>query len=313
MKFHQLRAVVAVHRQGGIKAAARALDLTQAAVTKAIKELEREVGAALITRGARGAVLTEWGLRLAERGSVAMEQVDRVQGDLAQLRDGGGKLAVGTTATIGATVLPGVIARFSGMMPRVALHVVGATGPEVVAELRAGQLDFAVVAADADGWPDDLAYDQIMEVPAVVVAGRGHPSARCTSVKDLSSYGWVFRGNTDRNFDLTSRGLALLQQPSPRVSVMCVPAPAALRLVAEAGMLMVVPDLLVGHDYVRDQVVTVPLAECFPPIRFGVLRRADVPLSPAAELMLDLLRQAIDAVVARPAAGDYRRFPPLTS
>jgi len=314
MKFHQLRAFVAVHRHGGIKAAARALDLTQAAVTKAIKELEREVGTALITRGARGTVLTDWGLRLAERGSVAMEQVDRVAGDLAQLRDGGGKLAFGTTATIGATILPDVVARFGMIMPRVALRLVSASGPEVLGDLRSGLLDFAVVATNADRWPEDLVYREMMEAPLVVIAGRGHPSARCTSIKDLAPYPWVFRGKTDRSFDTTTWGLELLDQPPPPVSVMCTPMATALRLVAEAGMLMTVPRFLAEHDYVRRQVVRVPIAESFPPIRFGVLRRADVPLSPAAELMIEILADAADALVAgRVTAGDYRRYSPRTT
>ena len=45
MKLHQLQALIAVADGGGIRAAARGLGLSQAAITRALRELEVEVGA----------------------------------------------------------------------------------------------------------------------------------------------------------------------------------------------------------------------------------------------------------------------------
>lgn len=61
LKLHQLRAFVDVARQGSIRAASRLSGLSQPALTKAIQELERELGAKLFIRRQQGVVLTDIG------------------------------------------------------------------------------------------------------------------------------------------------------------------------------------------------------------------------------------------------------------
>ena len=50
VKDHQLKALVQVAESGSIRAAARAMNLCQSGVTKALRELEEDVGAELLTR-----------------------------------------------------------------------------------------------------------------------------------------------------------------------------------------------------------------------------------------------------------------------
>jgi DNA-binding MarR family transcriptional regulator len=61
MKLHQLRALVAIADTGSIRNAARATDLSPAAITKAIRELEEDLNVTLIIREATGVTLTEAG------------------------------------------------------------------------------------------------------------------------------------------------------------------------------------------------------------------------------------------------------------
>jgi DNA-binding transcriptional LysR family regulator len=67
MKLQQLNVFVAVVEEGGIRAAARRMNLAQAAVTKAMRTLEEEVGQQLLLRKARGVGLTQAGERLLPR------------------------------------------------------------------------------------------------------------------------------------------------------------------------------------------------------------------------------------------------------
>jgi len=61
MKLHQLQALVGAVEHGSIRAAARAMHLTQAALTKSLRQLEDDAGVPLLVRGSRGVLLTEAG------------------------------------------------------------------------------------------------------------------------------------------------------------------------------------------------------------------------------------------------------------
>jgi biotin operon repressor len=63
MKLHQLRMLLAVAQHGSIHEAARSLHISQPALSKAIAELERELGVTLMSRSVRGVSLTAYGWR----------------------------------------------------------------------------------------------------------------------------------------------------------------------------------------------------------------------------------------------------------
>ena len=67
MKLQQLQVLIAVVDTGGIRAAARLLNLSQAAVTKSMKSLEDAAATPLLHRKARGVTLTEAGAKLLAR------------------------------------------------------------------------------------------------------------------------------------------------------------------------------------------------------------------------------------------------------
>ena len=67
MKMHHLRDVLAVAERGSLRAAARHLGVAQPALTRSIRELERELGAALFERRSTGVVVTAIGERPAAR------------------------------------------------------------------------------------------------------------------------------------------------------------------------------------------------------------------------------------------------------
>lgn len=78
-----LRAFEATARLGGFSAAARALNVTHAAVAQQVRALEAEIGAALIHREGRGMMLTPEGARL---GSALTDGFGLIQGAVAELR-----------------------------------------------------------------------------------------------------------------------------------------------------------------------------------------------------------------------------------
>ena len=79
MKLHQLRALAAVSETGSMQEASRLLHVTQPALSKAIKELEASVGAALFVRTNKGVQLTPYGQRLVGHARLISENVRRAR------------------------------------------------------------------------------------------------------------------------------------------------------------------------------------------------------------------------------------------
>ena len=69
MKLNQLRDIVAVAERGSLRAAARHLAVAQPALTRSVRDLERELGAPLFERRARGMSLTAMGVAFVRRAN----------------------------------------------------------------------------------------------------------------------------------------------------------------------------------------------------------------------------------------------------
>ena len=96
MKLHQLRALVAIHNAGSILEASKLMHITQPALSRSIKDLEREVGFSLLQRSHKGMALTEEGKRVidaADRGVKVRMLIDDLNtllrdASTPQIRDG---------------------------------------------------------------------------------------------------------------------------------------------------------------------------------------------------------------------------------
>ena len=87
VELRQLRFLVAVSEAGSVSGAARRLYMTQPAVTTALRNLERDVGASLLKRHARGVDLTPAGVAFLAQARLALEHVDEATLSARRLAD----------------------------------------------------------------------------------------------------------------------------------------------------------------------------------------------------------------------------------
>ena len=88
LRLHQLRALIGVVEHGSIRAAARQSHVSQAALTKALRQLEDDAGVPLLVRGSRGVALTEAGQRLASRARLITRQLELADDELKSAAGG---------------------------------------------------------------------------------------------------------------------------------------------------------------------------------------------------------------------------------
>lgn len=176
----RLRVLRAVAEHGSFAAAAAELRYTPSAVSQQIAALEREVGAVLVERGARGARLTQAGAVLDRHAALVLGQLAAARAeldDLAALRGGTVRLAAFESSW--TALVPAAVARFRVAFPEVELSMAEEDPVEAIAAVRAGACDVAVVfepnGAEA---LDGLERTVVAHDPLWAVLPSGHALAR---------------------------------------------------------------------------------------------------------------------------------------
>ena len=284
MTLQQLQALVAVVDAGGIRAAAKHLHLSQAAVTKSMRLLEAEAGVPLLVRRSRGVDLTEAGQRLLARARLVGRQVELAREELGQASgDDCGSVRVGVTPFLALTVLGDAFRWFRERYRNVAVELSEGLMSRALPRLRDGTLDIAVVAADV-GELHDAAFNtrRILQARQRIAVRTGHPVLAAASAQALADLEWVLThpGAEAAYPDLTTMFMRAGAE-APRRVVVCDTL-AALALLRSSDAVGVVPEPLLGHPETRG-IVAIDDCPLVPSdIELLLLSRPDVPLTPAA-------------------------------
>lgn len=293
MKLHQLQALVAVVDQGSIRAAAREMHLTQAALSKSLRLLEEEAGVALLVRQSRGVLLTEAGQRLHTRAKLVMRQLALAEDDLRQHQgQDEGAVCVGLTPYLMFNVLGEAFVWFRKRYPHVELRVVEGLVTRVLPGLRDGSLDFAIVADSGDVSAKEFAATRLRKERQQLVVRAGHPVLAAPTAARLVELEWVLPGPLSQGLDPQQQAMfdrAGVQVPK---CITRCDAIAAMTLVRQSDAVSVMPEPLLGQVESRDLVAVPP---CMQPsdIELVLLSRPDVPLTPAAAYLARCLTDAI--------------------
>ncbi|WP_448059666.1 LysR family transcriptional regulator [Cellulomonas hominis] len=147
----RLAVLLAVHRSGGVLAAADTLRVTPSAVSQQIARLEAEEGVAVLDRGPRGATLTAAGRILAEAAERIEAELVEARKSLAAL---GGELSGRVTVAGFQTAIRAVVgpsfARVAERHPGVELVVEEREPAESMRRLREGDVDIVLIERDED-------------------------------------------------------------------------------------------------------------------------------------------------------------------
>jgi DNA-binding transcriptional LysR family regulator len=146
LSLRQIRYFVAAADAGQISKAAMGLNVSQSAVTAAVKGLESQLSARLFDRHAVGVRLTYEGHQFLQRARNVLAAVNEAARITAENRDAiEGSLRVATTYTVAGYFLPPHLARFQRNFPRIALELFEQPRPEIEAGLLSGRFDLAML------------------------------------------------------------------------------------------------------------------------------------------------------------------------
>ena len=183
MDTQKLGHVLAVVEHGTFSAAARAVHLTQSALSRSIQSLEDELRVPLFDRAGRRAHLTVFGQAVVERARRLRIEETELRRSLDLLRGGQeGSLRIGLAPAPTALLLAPFLAHMAGTRPGVRVRAQSQSTEELLRQLRDERIDAIV----GDAWvleqADDVELTPLGQLRAGVACRTGHPILRLPHV-----------------------------------------------------------------------------------------------------------------------------------
>ncbi|WP_122442976.1 hydrogen peroxide-inducible genes activator [Mycobacterium attenuatum] len=168
-----LRAFVAVANKQHFSSAATTLGVSQSTLSQALAALEAGLGTHLVERSTRRVLLTAEGMHLLPLAQVVVEAADAFSTAAGGVADPlHGSIRLGMIPTVAPYVLPTVLAGLTRQLPTLTAHVVEDQTQRLLAALRDGALDAAMIAVPADS--DGVTQIPMYEEDFVLALPPGH-------------------------------------------------------------------------------------------------------------------------------------------
>ncbi|HYP70332.1 MAG TPA: LysR family transcriptional regulator, partial [Variovorax sp.] len=182
LTLRQLQCFSVLVQEGHFGRAAQRLAITQPALSNAIKQMEKLLGAELLTRTTHSLALTPVGAEVLARTDFLVNTVDMALRDIeSTVRRGRAFVRIGVIPSASGAVSAAVSDFLKEGDRELELAWRDAPSTTLLAEVRSGQLDFAVAAiTEAPG--GDLANVELFRDPLVLVLRRDHSLANLQEV-----------------------------------------------------------------------------------------------------------------------------------
>jgi DNA-binding transcriptional LysR family regulator len=305
IRLRDLHVLLTVVQSRSMTKAAQRLTVSQAAVSKAIADLEHTLGVRLLDRGPRGVEPTLYGATLVKRGMAVFDELRQGVREIEFMADPTvGEVRIGCPETIVTTLLPAVIGRLSREYPGIVLHVAHMNPVTLeIRELRERNVDLMLGRMAVPFEEDDVDAEILFEEPLIVVAGAQSQWARRHKVKlaDVVAAKWILYPPNQVVSLLIEQAFRAQGLNLPRASVLSFSLQLRDMLLTTGDYLTVIPASMV-HVFNAKRLTVKPL-----PIDLGIQTRPvalftlkNRTLSPAAELFMECVRSAAKSMASLP-------------
>lgn len=270
MELRQYRYFVALAEELHFGRAAARVSISQPALSKQIRELEREVDALLVWRTKREVRLTPAGAAFLRNSRELLNRVDHSVAEARSIGRGDlGSIEIGYMSATSARLMPRVVRAFRRRYPRVEVRLRLLIPPTHFEMIRNTQVDFGFILSPPAG--EGLKVLRLVEDPLIVALPEGHKLASRSRIplSALHEEPFVFypRHASPETYDQT---MGFLRRAGARVNVVLEAFPIyGLLAAAAAGMgVSLVPECM--RDVRPKGVVYRPVAGATPKLPWSL-------------------------------------------
>ncbi|WP_433324960.1 LysR family transcriptional regulator [Spirillospora sp. CA-294931] len=266
-EVRELRYFVTVAEELSFSRAAERLGMAQPPLSRAIRQMERRLGAELFRRDTRQVALTELGESLVDQARDAIEIMSAL-GERA-------RRAARTTPTLVATAKPGIatemlrriVAAYAEVPDRPLVEILVSGYREQSAMVRDGRADVAVLGSPYDRWRLDL--EVLTTQPRVAALPAGHRLAlaerlHCSDLHGEPMPRWERSTRAERAYSIGRAGPSISADEAEGVPGPVVSDPTQLLEVVSLGQAVaLIPQWLADRNP-RDDLVYRPVSDASP-------------------------------------------------
>lgn len=254
----RLHHFLSVAEHGSFHAAARAVNVSQPALTKSIRILESELGSPLFLRFPGGVRLTDAGILFRNRAREIEASWNASLVELrAQARGLGGQMRIGGGPVYSAVYFPTVLANLRAQFPNLQVSVLTGVGEDLLPALGNGFL-----RAYAGGLPDkemplgrEFVTEHLYEQSNSIFASRRHPLFERQDIepRDLLDYPWLSLFGGQRANAKIDRFFLEHDLPAPRLALESHSLNIALKMISDHNFIACMPVPL-AQSYMASEI-----------------------------------------------------------
>ncbi|PNU03444.1 LysR family transcriptional regulator [Novosphingobium guangzhouense] len=294
MDLRQLRHLIAIIEERSFSAAAKAVHLTQPALTRSMNALEASVGTPLLVRRNNGIEPTSAGAVLYEYANLLTTTADNARADIARLAKGlGGALNVGIGTHLADLALPKILSEFAQRYPHLSINLKIGMIEDLVPMVLEGKVELLASMVPTDRMQQGLAYERLFTTKDHLYSADNHHISQIDDVitfDRLTKERWVslncLHADLDMNRFFANGGKGFPSQ------VFRTDSPRMMRaLIEDEGCLGIMP-----AEYMKSARAQPLRVEGLPIARAtGLLYRPDIPLRPIVMEFANLLRRELSS------------------
>ena len=290
-----LDAFLAIVAHRNTTAAAESLALSTTAVSSSVRKFENCLDTSLFERTATGLVPTHFATALATNITLARNFLRHSLDEISSmLGSHTGNATVGTLPLVRSEILPRAIIALLKQHPDFDIATTESPYPDLIAGLRSGDIDFLIGALR--GLPDDeeLVEEVLFHEPLSVVVRTGHPLLKKQILKwqNLQEFKWVLPRHGTPTRELFEQFLTSNDLPIPEHLVETSSFITLRGLLMNSDRLTVLSQHQISVEAEFDMLATLPLTLTGTDRAIGITRRRGGTITPAAELLVEEIRQA---------------------
>ncbi|MBQ7564725.1 MAG: LysR family transcriptional regulator [Lachnospiraceae bacterium] len=206
MDLRQIRYFLTVAEELNITHAAEKLLISQPPLSRAIMDLEEELGCTLFIRGKRHLTLTPEGLALKRRGQQMLALADMTKEEISEMENGiSGTLYLGLVEGAGPFLAAQWLKGFKALYPNVTYELWNGNADDLTDRLKEGLIDLAITMEPFN--QEILAGFRVAEEPWVAILPGDHPLAKkknkTISLSELQSIDLIIPSRRSRRSEIS--------------------------------------------------------------------------------------------------------------
>jgi len=299
LRFRHLVLIDTLARTQNMHATAQEMNISQPAVSKMLREAEKQLGFALFQRLPRTMALTDLGCHVARYAQIALNDTQHFVGQINHLRQGGhGLLKVGTIYAATAVALPAAIVGIKQRWPLLTLEILEGTSASLLSMLEHKQLDLVIARFTLDSHRKLFAFQALAPEPLCLVTGSQHPLAGASELPlaELGSWPWIVYPSGTPMRDRLERAFAEAGMQTPANTVETISMQTTLQLLQTAPMVAMLAESMVAPEIQAGRLTRLALPFPLVLADYGIITRRNETPGWAAQAFIDELLWGADAL-----------------